>query len=348
MIGRCALLFPFDTGLELDLGGETSRLILESSPPDISLEGQVFGGGKIKGWLYRFGVGLIQVSFPAGSSPEEWAKIACSADNVHVGRPDIAAYCNALAASMIRDAEKYAIHHYTERYAQTEIFPAFTIEPGLSDVDVYIKKNFKLLYSIVSGEPDAGRISEFVISKDPLANLGYYDDEIIMAKRFGAFIASRESEAVLDILRLAFAQYWSLRAYNFLMDEELDDAQELLDRVPPYWRVLKTFLQHVALSKGSLDFDKDKLEMILSINSYFPKVESDWHLRTLYKHISEAFNSQELYRHVDAKITRVEDSYQNARQFLSANFFIFLDALIIVLIAVEIVFYFFPPPAGHG
>jgi hypothetical protein len=82
-----------------------------------------------------------------------------------------------------------------------------------------------------------------------------------------------------------------------------------------------------------MDFDRDKLEIISSIHTGIPEIENDWHLKMLYTNINKIFDTEELEKWVETKITRIEDSYENARDFLSTNFFILLDIIFFLSLA---------------
>ncbi|HAX62469.1 MAG TPA: hypothetical protein DCX95_07980 [Elusimicrobia bacterium] len=202
-----------------------------------------------------------------------------------------------------------------------------------STADIFITKNLKTLYGIVSAESNYEKLSEFVLSQSPLANYGYYEDEIILVKKFGAFISSEESDAIKDIIKLALVQWWVLKSYDYILQKELDDAQRHLAEIPSGWKILKTFTQYNKFSKDSMDFDRDKLEIISSIHTGIPEIENDWHLKMLHTNINKIFDTEELEKWVETKITRIEDSYQNARDFLSTNFFILLDIIFFLSLA---------------
>ena len=72
-----------------------------------------------------------------------------------------------------------------------------------------------------------------------------------------------------------------------------------------------------------MDFSRDKLaivESLYTVGSKIPRIDADWHLRTLYASIRKIFTIEDLYRIVDVKLGRIEESYNSAREFLSTNF----------------------------
>ena len=142
------------------------------------------------------------------------------------------------------------------------------------------------------------------------------------------------------MVKLAYSQYWSLKSYNFILDKELDNAQHVLEHLPPYYKFWQIPSQYQRFSKEALDFGRDKLaivESLYSVGPNIPRIDADWHLRTLYASIRKVFTIEDLYRTVDMKLVRIEESYNSAREFLSTNFFILLDIIFFVSLAWSVV-----------
>jgi hypothetical protein len=153
---------------------------------------------------------------------------------------------------------------------------------------------------------------------------------MMLVERFGAMVYSREADTLLNLLKIAYSQYWSLKSYNFILDHELDDAQHALENLPPYYKFWKIPSQYQRFSVEAMDFGRDKLaivESLYSVGPTIPRIDADWHLRMLYASLRRVFTIEELYKMVDTKLERIEESYNTAREFLSTNFFILLDII---------------------
>lgn len=342
---KVVLFFPFDLGLELDFAGKkTQEFVHEISSqglPILSFQGKLFPHGRMESHLYRFGVGLIKISFWMEYDLNSCADMACNAEKITVGKVLISDWCQSLISEMIEKAQKFAAHRYDLRLKDNDIFPVFVFNPEqVGNADLFIRENYKALYGIVSGEPHFDRLSDFVFQKEPLGNFGYYENEVILLKRFGAVASSSESAVVLDLIALGYAQYWSIKSYHYYMDNEMSNAQKLLENLPPYYKFWSIPSRYQQFSREAIDFGKDKLSIIDSlynISTDSPRIDNDWHLRTLNKSIAKVFNVEELYRTLETKLTRVEDSYNQAREFLSTNFFILLDIIFFLWLAWGIV-----------
>ena len=332
------LLFPFDLGLELDFSKKQVKDIVHQVSSrelaGLSLDEQKFDAVRAEFRLYRFGIGLIEVSFSIDDKPDGCAAMACEADSINVAGEPILLWCQERAQELIHDAQQFATHRYDQRLEETEIFPVFIFQPSeVKSADRFIRDHYKALYGITAGEPHFDRLSDFVFQRDPLANLGYYENELIVVKRFGAVVSSPESRTLLDLLSLVYAQYWSLKSYHFVLDGEVDTAQKMLENLPPYYKFWKIPAQYQAFSKDAIDFGKDKLsivESLYNVSTDLPGIESDWHLRVIYKNLSRMFNVEDLYKTLEIKLDRIQESYNEAREFLSTNFFILLDFIFLL------------------
>lgn len=332
---QVVLLFPFDLGLELDFSGQATQAIAHEVSmhplPVLNFRGKLFENARAESHLYRFGVGVIQINFEMEFNLAECAELSCNAEKFAVGKTSIFEWCQSRVNHLIERAQKFAIHRYDLRLKESEVFPIFIFHPSrIQNADNFIRKNYKALYGIVAGEPNFDSLSDFVFEKEPLGNFGYYENEAILLKRFGAVISSSESETILELIALSYAQYWSLKSYHFVLDSETDNAQKLLENLPPYYKFWQFPSRYQKFSREAIDFGKDKLSIIDSlynVSTNIPKIDADWHLRTIYKDITKVFNIDELYKTVEVKLDRIEESYSQAREFLSTNFFILLDII---------------------
>ncbi|MFH1540574.1 MAG: hypothetical protein ABID79_01825 [Elusimicrobiota bacterium] len=336
----CTLLFPFDMGMDLDFAIDGLSVVAKTlycqKLSQLTFFDTVYENAEVEVRIYRFGSGLISISFSVYSDTnidevdknlQMCAQLSCMSSHIKINEIEIINYCQKLLEDIIVNAQQFSTHIYGRRFLNTEIFPVFTMDKLTSTADIFITKNLKTLYGIVSAEENYEKLSDFVLDQSPLANYGYYEDEIILVKRFGAFIASENSNVIMDIIKMSLIQWWTLKSYDYILSIELDEAKKHLASIPSGVKILKTFTQYNKFSKDSLDFDRDKLEIISSIHTDIPEIENDWHLKMLHTNINKIFNTDDIEKWVETKITCIEDSYENARDFLSTNFFILLDII---------------------
>src|ERR1035437_9221494 len=349
---RAHILFPFDLGLELDFAGHDAEEMFKQVSSRISAEvrfaGQVFADATVATQIYKVGVGTIEIAFDLDVDLPEAAKISCFAENIQVGKMPIVKYCQSHVDGVIQRASAYADYRYEKRLEEADLLPIFVIGETLQKTDAepihvseaFMRRHRKELYGIVAGEPRYEDLSEFVLERGKLQNYGYYEDEMILIERFGAVVYSREANTVLNLIKVAYSQYWSLKSYNFLLDRELDDAQHALEHLPPYYKFWLIPRQYQRFSMEAMDFGRDKLaivESLYSVGPTIPRIDADWHLRTLYASIRKVFTIEDLYKMVDTKLARIEEAYNSAREFLSTNFFILLDIIFFVSLAWSVI-----------
>jgi hypothetical protein len=344
MLIRAHFLFPFDLGLELDLAGKDADEIFKQlssrQTARVSFEGDTYDNATVITQIYKFGVGTIEISFDLDADLSQMARLSCFAENLRVDEAPILKYCQTHAEGVIRRASAYADYQYERRLVENDLFPVFVIgeslglqleRGGLPEVSTaFLRRNRKALYGIVAGEPRYEDLSDFVLERANLQNFGYYEDELILIERFGAVVYSREASVVLNLIKIAYSQYWSLKSYNFILDHELDDAQHVLEQLPPYYKFWLIPNQYQRFSKEALDFGRDKLAIVESMYSErpnVPRIDADWHLRTLSASMARVFTIEDLYKTVEVKLGRIEEAYNSAREFLSTNFFILLDII---------------------
>ncbi|OQA91509.1 MAG: hypothetical protein BWY26_00929 [Elusimicrobia bacterium ADurb.Bin231] len=334
---KCSILYPFDTGLELDFkpepGFSVYKTMRKCSAGKAVLFNTDFGFADMDVRIYKFGCGLLTLSFAVDDNLQGLVNISCLSSHITIDDLGITEYCKKVSEDITKEAESFSNHKYETKLSDSEFFPVFTAAKLDVSPDSFIKKNLRILYGIISSDSDYEKFSEFILRQDMLINYGYYEDEIILIKRFGAFIASEEADIITDVIKLVIARWWLLRSYDYALETELDDAQKYLSKIPSGIRILGSFVHYNRFSRDSLDFSRENLEIISSVHSSVREIDSDWHLSMLYKNIGKIFNTEELYKWVETKITRIEDSYDNARDFLSTNFFILLDVIFFLSLA---------------
>jgi hypothetical protein len=341
MKANVSLLIPFDLGLELDFVGKDAKEIVKEvsrrSAADLSFDGRTFSDVHLTAQLYKFGVMMIELSFSMEGEMSDFARLSCQTDSINVGKSTLDAWARSLVDGLVARARKFASYTYERRLDEGDVFPIFVFEKGiLAEVQPFMDAHHKALYGIVAGGAHYDALSSFVLSQEKLVNFGYYENDLILIKRFGAVVASDEWRTILDLIRLAYALHWSLRAYSFLLDFEIDQAQRLLSHLPPYYKFWAMPRRYQVFSREAIGFAQDKLSIVDSlynVSSNIPPVESDWHLRTIYKNVGGEFDVDNLSKEVEAKLDRVQQAYDSARELLATNFFIAVEIVLILSLA---------------
>src|SRR5438105_3956166 len=127
---QVVLLFPFDLGLEVDFSAQEPQSLVHEVAvhplPTLTFGWRHFTEAKEESHLYRFGVGLIQISFMMDFDLAGSAEISCRGEKIVVGKTPILDWCQARASSLIEKAQPFATHRYDLRLKGSELFPIFS------------------------------------------------------------------------------------------------------------------------------------------------------------------------------------------------------------------------------
>jgi hypothetical protein len=335
-----SILYPFDMGLELDLSGQAAGALVaelaDASSHVVVFDGVDLGAGKISGRIYRFGVGVIELQFESDLTLDDCARISCFSERLLVDGELLSEVAESIAREIMGRARDFATYTYDLRLEDRELYPVFVLaEPPLASPESLIERQRRALVGIVAAEPDYDRLSWSALERERLGNLGYFENDLVLVWRFGAVLATPEAKTIVGLLGLVLAQRWSLRSYDVVLDNELDQAQRQLSDLPPYFRFWRMPGRYRDFSREAIAFAQDKLAITASMHSVsadVPLVESDWHMRALYEHARASFRVDALVRRVETKLDRVEAAYNSAREFLSTNFSILLDMIFLVFL----------------
>lgn len=335
MIFKIHLLYPFDLGAEFNFSAESGKTFKKElrlgEKPLLSYGGKVFRDVEITAEVFSFGSCVIDISFSDETEYDFLANLSSNCENIKADKGTLIEYCETLARGVEERVRGFRKKEYSTRLKTRELFPVF-IQAGEMHyhTDKFLEKNLNAILGIIGGENRYDKLSPFILNSEAPQNIGYYSDEIILVKRYGALIHSSGWANIMDLIKLCVAQYWGLKSYDLYFNSEITTAREYLDDIPPYYRVVKIFKKYNRFSTDAIDFDIDKLSITHSLYTLSPfevEIEPDWHMITVYKSIRNAFGMEELYRNLEVKIDRLENSYSNAREFLSTNFFILLDLI---------------------
>ncbi|MBI2070437.1 MAG: hypothetical protein HYT79_07505 [Elusimicrobia bacterium] len=344
---RVTYLYPFDLGLDLELNlrdEHYSKEILRSADAgEVLFEGRRIGTAALAGHLYPFGVGMLELTFDFQDSLAEASDLAVSCEKVHLGRYALNVFFQSQIETVLAKARRWARAAGPGRIESgREIFPLLTLTPFHENLgaETFLNKNKKTLFGVVTGEPSYARLSEYALKKEDLKNIGYYDEEIILINRFGAFIHSKEEETLKELIRLALAQYFNAWAANAFLERSLQGAQRILENQPPYyhfWRMPSAYQQ---VSREQREFGKAKAALVESLHIVHiqnPKIESDWHLKSVHREILGAFESEGLAKTALQRLETIDSIYAHLGEQLSTMFFIFLDFVFLAWLMVDLI-----------
>jgi hypothetical protein len=339
------ILYPFDMGLELDLSGQEAGALVarlaDAGSVQVALNGQELGVGQVSARIYRFGIGVFELGLDLDLDFDGCALISCNTALIEVDGHSMADFAESRVHDIIESSRRFATYSYERRLEDRELFPLFILrEPIPGEAAELIEQHRKALFGIVAGEPDYDRLSLRLLEREPLENLAYFGNDLILVRRFGAVLSGAEAETSADLLSLVLAQYWSMRSYDHVLDHELSQAQEQLEELPKYFEFWRMPARYHDFSNEAIDFAKDKITITQSMHTLLgseSQIEADWALRELYEEAQSAFGVEALVGRVETKLARIEAAYNVAREQLSANFYILLDIIFLAFLVWSVV-----------
>ena len=163
----------------------------------------------------------------------------------------------------------------------------------------------------------------------------YYDDDLTIVQWDTAFVYDRAESAgaIEDILEFANTQLLELRTYDALLDRELDGIYKIGAGKPV--RSLRG--RREAEQAESLRYlIVDVLELI-DRSSNALKVVGDAYYARIYRAVAERLGLADWQRQIDTKLASIGDIYRFLNDQARSRRDEFLEVIIIVLIALELV-----------
>ncbi len=166
-------------------------------------------------------------------------------------------------------------------------------------------------------------------------NFAYFDDDLAIVQWDTAFIYDRRDSAknTLDILEFANTQLVELRTYDSRLDAELDTIYSF-DLKRPTRRFGRKAAQDAADRLRYLIVD---IAELTDRASNALKIIGDAYYARLYRGVTGRLGLKDWQRQVDAKVETVNEMYRFFTDQAQAARSEFLELVVILLIAVEIV-----------
>ncbi len=332
-------------GSEPPLAGRNAPIVVgRDEGRTVSLDGEELStSAREEVWIYGFEIGLILVRFRLRRDLARIARVACAAERIDVGGRPIYAYADDRAASVRRELQACGCTRgrYEVLYTERDVYPVVVLPPGpdLKDAEAFLAENPGATIGIVGGEDQWERLSPFALSRSEIKNLGYYQDELIIAKEWGALISSRDEErGILALVFLAYAQRWALQSYNHLTNARQDEALRLLAQAKGASpSPLLSGRRLRAIAAKLFGANEDRIALLNAIRDFtsVPELMQDWHLHNLYQDLAKTFFLNDLYRLVVQKNEELEKAYASVHSHLMSSRLFAVEVYMVIVVALE-------------
>ncbi len=189
------------------------------------------------------------------------------------------------------------------------------------------------LASLLLGETTL--LSQIEVEEALRTRFSYYADDLTIVQWDTAFVYDRResSDAIGDILEFANSQLLELRTYDALLDRELD----LIYAQQPGSRARSLSGRREAEAAATLRYLIVDILELIDRSSNALKVVGDAYYARIYRAASSRLGLADWQSQIDTKLASVRDIYQYYIDQARARRDEFLEIIVIVLIAVEIV-----------
>lgn len=310
---------------------------LEFSNPPVSLDlkdftKDIFGTEapvKVFARAYDFGVISISFSFPipSGSTFDQIEEAARTIDEDAsldlLAREYVDEVLGAFAPAITDGGVKEG---FVEDYAVFFIEEIEWAEGGL--LQVYDPSRL-LLY-------ETGELSPEIRKETLVHRFSYHPDDLVILHYDNALVVEPSGNRdLLDILEFANAQLLELRYYDGALDRELNWIYPELQR---RGRVsIMRLRQYERLAMRMTEAVRDITEVTEKVNNAI-KVTEDVYFARIYRTAMRIFRSADWEESIREKIGVISDTYRMLHNEISIKRGHLLEATIIILILVEIVF----------
>jgi hypothetical protein len=286
-------------------------------------------GASVRAKIFDFGVVSIRISIPFGGSWDDFA---------------------ALGRRLRRDPDLEARARAALEEVLAEIRPALDDPHGPLVEDYFVLEVDRFVEPLdaarLSGE-FAGPLVQLLLFEDrPLVEseaaealrvaLSYFPDDLVVVQWDAAFVYDRAdgAEALVDILEFANSQLVEFRTYDARLDEELDAIYALQPGRP-----VRLFGRGGAATARA-DRVRYLLVDILELTdrtSNALKIIGDAYYARLYRAAAGRLGLADWQRQIDAKLRSVAEVYRVFQDQAQHARSVFLEIIVIVLIALEAV-----------
>ena len=277
--------------------------------------------------LFDYGVVSLRMSFDARGS---WSHLAELGDRVRTDERIAASAEAAVLQFCDERANAFGKRHepLVEDYFILEV-ERFA-EPVASEA--LLRGQFASLAGMLLGERKPLATSE---AEEALrVRFSYHEDDLTIVQWDTAFVYDRpeSARAIEDILEFANTQLLELRTYDALLDRELDGIYKVgAGKSVPSLRGRREADQAESLRYLIVDV----LEL-MDRSSNALKVVGDAYYARIYRAASQRLGLADWQRQIDTKLASIGDIYRFLSDRAQSRRGEFLEVIVIVLIAVEV------------
>jgi hypothetical protein len=199
----------------------------------------------------------------------------------------------------------------------------------------WLAANRREVASLLTEEPDPSHLSDQEAEESTTRYFSYYDRDLTVIDWDAALVIDRLEfmDETLYMMELANLQLAELEAYDRILDEAVERAYRDVAGL----KLARWSSPNVQRDLREIRVDMARLSDELSnITKFF----GDWHLARLYQGLATRFHLPDWHKTIDEKLKTLDDLYQILQQDRNNRWMLILEASIVLLFVVDIVFLF--------
>jgi hypothetical protein len=278
--------------------------------------------------LYDFGAASVAYHLPVPGGLEALHAATLALHGSDLLRQDARARVQALIRSVGQAAQRPRVAEFSEDYR------IIGVRERLDEVSAaaFCDRNREFIARIL--RPDAGRPSAEEVANATELRISFGPSDVTIVDWEAAFVLDPDPEDVRAVLEFANVQLLEMRWLDLQLDDAIERSYQLLGR-PPGWRV---FLP-AGLAADQNQVAELQLESVVVFErvSNAIKVFGEEYLARIYRLAAGRFRLAELDATIGRKLATIESIYQKLTDRASTIRLEFLEWIVIILIATEIV-----------
>ena len=196
----------------------------------------------------------------------------------------------------------------------------------------WLMANRRAIASLLTEEPDAGRLSSQEADESTGKYLSYYNRDLVVVDWDAAVVVDEPHnlDETLYLMELANVQLAELEAYDRILDDAVERSYR--DIAARRWRGWQATGVQRELREIRVDLARLSDEL-----SNITKFFGDWHLARIYQALSARFHLSDWHRTIDEKLKTMDDLYQLLRMEQNNRWMLILEASIVLLFIIDLV-----------
>ncbi len=282
----------------------------------------------IRAKFFDYGVISLRFSFLIEGS---WQHVQAAANALR-RNDEIARYASDTVERIARELGPALDDRHRTLIEDYLVVEVDRFEPTVESTAL-LHEHSETLAQVLLGETSL--LSHGEIEEALRTRFSYYLDDLTIVQWDTAFVYDRResSDAISDILEFANSQLLELRAYDALLDRELDAIYAL----QPGSRARSLFGRREAESAATIRYLIVDILELIDRSSNALKVVGDAYYARIYRAAASRLGLADWQSQIDSKLASVRDMYQFLIDQARSRRDEFMEIIVIVLIAIEVV-----------